>query len=45
MILMGASVKDARAGMSRLRIDLYLLYSTRCIATRVVNGIINSAYA
>jgi hypothetical protein len=43
LMLMGTSVEDARAGMSRLRIDLYLLYSTRCIMAHAVKGIVNPA--
>jgi hypothetical protein len=40
-----ASVEDARADSSRYNVDLYLLYNTRCVLTRVMDRMVNSVYA
>jgi hypothetical protein len=45
MLLMEASVEYARADLSRVRVDLYLLYNTWYVMTRALDRTISSAWA
>jgi hypothetical protein len=45
VLLMRALVEDGRIDLYQFMIDLYLLYATPYVSTRVMYGMVNSVYA